>query len=132
MKRLHLLIIVLLFSLTGCGGGGAKTEIPSPARNEASIAGEKIGGEAMALFPTSTGDPLAGGKLFTSACAACHGRDMIQSNVIATKTDQELVEFIKVGGVPNEPVVMPPRGGNSWLNDDKLYDIVAYLRSLQK
>jgi mono/diheme cytochrome c family protein len=57
---------------------------------------------------------------------------MTQSELIATRTNQELVEFIKVGGVPGGPLVMPPRGGSPTLTDEELDDIAAYLRSLQK
>ncbi len=152
MKRMLYVTMVLLFSLAACGGGVAEKGTPFPAKAGASVAGEKMVGEAMAQLPTPTeepvadektfetaastptpaGDPIAGEKIFASACAACHGQDMTQSEFIAAKTDQELIEFIKIGGVPNEPLVMPPRGGNLSLTDEKLDDIAAYLRSLQK
>jgi mono/diheme cytochrome c family protein len=152
MKRMLWVITVLLLSLTACGGGVAEKGTPSPAGAGNPVTGEKIVGDTTVPFPTPTeipvageetfetvlpsltpaGDPVAGGKLFASACAACHGQDMTQSEFIATKTNQELVEFIKVGGVPDEPLVMPPRGGNPSLTDEKLDDIAAYLRSLQK
>jgi hypothetical protein len=57
---------------------------------------------------------------------------MTDSAFISEKTDRELVEFLKVGGLPDEPPVMPPRGGNPSLTDEKLVDIAAYLRSMQK
>jgi mono/diheme cytochrome c family protein len=152
MKNLLIVITVLLLSLTGCGGGVSEKEALSPAAVEASVVGEKIVGQAVVLFPTPieeqdvqvkmvktaaptptpAGDPIAGEKIFVSACAACHGQDIIHSEFIATRTDQELVEFIKVGGLPNEPLVMPSRGGNPSLTDKNLDDIAAYLRSLQK
>jgi mono/diheme cytochrome c family protein len=152
MKNLLIVITVLLLSLTGCGGGVAGKGTPSPAPADDSVAGEKIVGQAIVLFstptdepvaeekrfetaaptPTSAGDPIAGEKIFVSACAACHGQDMIHSEFIATRTDHELIEFIKVGGLPDEPLVMPPRGGNPTLTDENLDDIAAYLRSLQK
>jgi hypothetical protein len=40
-------------------------------------------------------------------------KDMTHSELIAGKTDQELVEFIKLGGAPGEPLVMLPKGGSS-------------------
>lgn len=152
MKRMVLVITVLLFTLAGCGGDVAEKGTPSPTVAEAPVVAEKIAGQAVVLFstptkepvvgektvekasviPTSAGDPLAGEKIFVSACAACHGQDMIHSEFIATKTDQELIEFIKAGGLPNEPLVMPPRGSNPTLTDESLDDIAAYLRSLQK
>jgi hypothetical protein len=57
---------------------------------------------------------------------------MTQSELIASKTDPDLVKFLKVGGEPDEPRVMPPKGGAPSLTDKNLADIVAYLRTLQK
>jgi len=152
MKRMLIVITVLLLGLVACGDSVAEKGTPSPAAVEASVVGEKTFGEAMAQLPTpteesvssektfetlaatpiATGDPIAGEKIFVSACAACHGQDMIHSEFIATRTDHELIEFIEVGGLPDEPLVMPPRGGNPTLTDENLDDIAAYLRSLQK
>jgi copper(I)-binding protein len=92
------------------------------------------------------GDAAKGKELFT-ACSACHGpagegvpglgKDMTQSEFIGEKTDDELVEFIKAGRPASDSlnttgVNMPPKGGNPALSDEDLYDIVAYMRSLQK
>jgi mono/diheme cytochrome c family protein len=96
---------------------------------------------------TSSGDPAAGQELFAGTCAACHGptgegiaglgKDMTTSEFIAGKTDDELVAFIKVGRDPSDPlnttgVGMPARGGNPALTDEDLFDIVAYIRTLQQ
>jgi mono/diheme cytochrome c family protein len=72
----------------------------------------------------------------------CHGsegegipgmsKDMTQSELIASNTNQELVEFIKLGGAPDEALVMLPKAGNPALTDANLYDVVAYLRTLQE
>jgi mono/diheme cytochrome c family protein len=152
MKRMFVVITVLLLSLAACGDSVVEKLTPSPTAAEVPVVGEKVAGEAVLLFPTSTeakdapvkmvetaaptatpaGDPLAGGKIFVRACAACHGQDMTQNEFIATRTDRELVEFIAVGGVPDGPLVMPPRGGNPTLTNENLVDIVAYLRFLQK
>jgi mono/diheme cytochrome c family protein len=115
------LILILILSLAACGNGA-----PSQA---ASLQGPP-------------GDPAVGEKIFVSTCAACHGlqgqgvpglsQDMTQSQLIASQTDQELLEFIKVGGLPDKPLVMPPKGGTPSLTDRNLVDIVAYIRLLQK
>ncbi len=112
--------------LSACGGGSAPTE-PPPT-------------------PAPAGDPVRGEELFVT-CAACHGpngegveglgKDMTASEFIASKSDDELVEFIKVGRAPDDPlnttgVAMLPKGGNPALSDEDLYDIVAYIRTLQK
>lgn len=110
---------------------------PAPAPTQASSA---------APAQTSTGDPVAGQTLFTS-CAACHGptgeglpglgKDLTSSEFVSTKTDAELVDFIKVGRDPSDPlnttgVAMPPKGGNPALSDEDLFNILAYIRTLQK
>ena len=152
MTRMFVVITILLLGLAACGDSVAEKVTPSPSAVEVPVVGEKVAGEAVMLFPTPTnaqdapaktvetaapiptpaGDPLAGGKFFVSACAACHGPDMTRNEFIGTRTDRELAEFIKIGGLPDEPLVMPPRGGNPTLTDENLVDIAAYLRSLQK
>ncbi len=120
MKNLLYLIVALLLilalGLSACGGSASK------------------------------GDSAAGKELFIT-CAACHGpvgegveglgKDMTTSEFIAGQTDDELIAFIKVGRDPSHPdnttgVAMLPKGGNPALTDDDLYDIVAYMRTLQK
>ena len=100
--------------------------VPSPTPVE-----EKIFRE-VTPSPTPVGDPVVGEKLFVSACRICHRKNMIHNEFIAGSTDQALVEFIKTGGVPGQPFVMLPKGGKPSLTDQNLYDIVAYLRTLQK
>ena len=62
---------------------------------------------------------------------------MTTSQFIASKTDDELVAFIKVGRDPSDPlnttgVAMPSKGGNPALSDEDFYNIVAYIRTIQK
>jgi mono/diheme cytochrome c family protein len=114
-----ILLLILALGLAACAGGDSQAAAPSAAY---------------------VGDPVAGERIFASACAACHGlkgegvpglsQDMTQSELIVTKTDQELSEFIKLGGVPGEPPVMLPKGGAASLTDQNLVDIVAYIRLL--
>jgi disulfide bond formation protein DsbB len=119
------LLLVLAVGLSACGGSSEPEQVAAP---------------------TSQGDAAKGQEKFT-ACSACHGpegagvpglgKDMTQSEFIAGKTDDELVEFIKAGRPASDSlnttgVDMPPKGGNPALSDEDLYDIVAYIRSLQK
>lgn len=127
MKKHLFLILVLLLALTvslaACGGSNDS----APAQ-------------------VSKGDPDKGQENFT-ACSACHGptgegvpglgKDMTQSEFIAGKTDEELVEFIKTGRPASDPlnttgVDMPPKGGNPALSEEDLYDIVAYIRTIHQ
>lgn len=100
-----------------------------------------------AAAPSASGDAAAGQALFASTCSACHGptgegipglgKDMTTSQFIAEKTDQELVDFIKVGRGSTDPlnttgVDMPPKGGNPSLDDEDLANIVSYIRTIHK
>jgi disulfide bond formation protein DsbB len=58
------------------------------------------------------------------------------SEFVLSKSDEELVEFIKVGRQPDDPlnttgIAMPPKGGNPAISDSDLYDIVAWIRTLK-
>ena len=127
------LLLTLVLGLTACGGS------TSPSQDEGKA------DSAQAAAPI--GDPVAGQTLFITSCATCHGlageglpglgKDMTTSEFIASKTDAELVEFIKVGRDPSDSlnttgVAMPPKGGNPALDENDLFDIVSYLRVLQK
>jgi mono/diheme cytochrome c family protein len=125
MSRSSLLIILLLLiaaSLSACGGS--------------TVSAKEI----------TSADPAAGQALFMSSCVACHGpkaeglpglgKNLVASDFVAGQTDQELVEFLKVGRPPTDPlnttgVLMPPKGGRADLTDQDLHNIVAYLRGLQ-
>jgi len=120
------LLVIVILVLAGCGGGAAPAiEPPTPA---------------------PPADAARGEKLFATSCATCHGsdgagvkglgKDLTSGEFISSKTDDELVEFIKVGRPADDPlnttgVAMLPRGGNPSLTDEDLNDIVAYIRTLQ-
>jgi disulfide bond formation protein DsbB len=131
------LLLILALSLAACGGSSQQSSQSSG------------GAQAQASQPEQApaGDPAAGKEKFGVTCVACHGpagegvpglgKDMTTSEFIAGKTDTELVEFIKVGRDPSDPlnttgVAMPPKGGNPALNDQDLYNLVAFIRILQK
>ena len=143
MKRVVYLVMVILLltglSLASCGGGSVP---PQEAKKS-----EAAPATVAPTQATKKGDPAVGEKSFASICAACHGptgkgiqglgKDMTTSEFIAGKTDDELVAFIKVGRDPSDPlnttgVAMPPKGGNPAFNDDDLYNIVAYIRTIHK
>jgi mono/diheme cytochrome c family protein len=115
------LFLMLVAGLAACRGGAPEEASPAPI---------------------DAGDTAAGEKVYARACVTCHGskgegvpgmsKDMTQSELIAGKTNQELVEFIKLGGAPGEALVMLPKAGNPALSDANLYDVVAYLRTLQE
>ena len=97
--------------------------------------------------PPPSFDPVlaAQGEELYASCQACHGPDargvtglgktLVGSPFVDSKTDAELVAFIKVGRGTDDPenttgVGMPAKGGNPALTDDDLLAIVNYIRSL--
>ena len=124
-----ILALVLLFGVAACGRSSG--DAPDPTDKEAA--------------PDSGGDALGGQEIYAGLCVACHGPDatgveglgknLIESEFVASKTDSELVAFIAEGRPASHEenttgVDMPPRGGNPSLTDDDLLSVVAYLRSL--
>lgn len=104
-------------------------------------------GGSPAPSPTPRGSAAAGKTKFESVCANCHGPDatgmpglgknLVTSEFARGKTDDQLVAFISQGRPATDPlnttgVAMPPRGNNPAFTDEDLYDIVAYIRTLEK
>ena len=92
------------------------------------------------------GDLAKGQAAWKTTCRACHGvagegiagqgKDIRGSQFIAGKTDDQLIDFVKVGRMPFDPlnttgIQMPPKGGNPLLKDQDLRDIVAYVRTFK-
>ena len=110
--------------------------------------------EAAAPPPTSSdtttpsgvaGDPVAGEQVYSSTCAACHGPAaegvpglgpaLAGNEFVSSLSDDELVAFLEEGRPADHPdnatgIAMPPKGGNPSLTDQDLYDVVAFLRTL--
>lgn len=93
------------------------------------------------------GSAAKGKELFQETCTTCHGMhgqgvphlgaDLQTSKFVASSTDAQLVAFIEQGRAASDPmnkmhVAMPPKGGNPALSTQDLYDIVAFLREIQK
>ncbi|HMQ14496.1 MAG TPA: cytochrome c oxidase subunit 3 [Phycisphaerae bacterium] len=90
---------------------------------------------------------MKGRELFRNTCASCHGlrgegvqgqgKDMRGSEFIGRLDDAGLLAFVQRGRMPNESLnttgrMMPPRGGNPFLTDESLLDIIAYVREIQR
>jgi mono/diheme cytochrome c family protein len=118
-----------------------------PGVNEALAESGRQAEAASAPEHPILGDPAAGEALFTGTCSACHGqagegipglgKDLTASPFVTDKVDQELVNFIKIGRDPGDPlnttgIGMPPKGGNPTLDDEDLQNIISYLRTIQK
>ncbi len=94
-----------------------------------------------------TADIEMGAKLYVMSCISCHGPDanglpklgktLRASAFVDQLDDDQLIEFVMKGRSTSDPlnttkVDMPPRGGNPALNEDRLFQVVAYLRWLHK
>lgn len=138
MRRLWILSVLLIavIVLAACGGGAA-TPAPAPT-----TAPEPTAAPAT---PAMVGDAAAGEKDYNQYCVACHGpgavgvdklgKSWVTSQFIKSQTDDQLLAFIKVGRPASDAanttgVDMPPKGGNPALTDQQLYDIIAYMRTI--
>lgn len=98
----------------------------------------------IVVEPVKTGP--TGEERYKSTCSACHGpdarglpnvgKDLVVSEFGRSQTDQQLLEFIKKGRMPDDPLnttklAMPPKGGNPSLSDGDILSIIAHVRSLQ-
>ncbi len=94
----------------------------------------------------STG-PIVGHKQYVAYCSSCHGvngegmeglgKPLTSSTFAVTKTDKELMNFIKTGRPMWDPenttgIDMPPKGGNPALSDEEIMLIIAYIREIDK
>jgi mono/diheme cytochrome c family protein len=138
---------VLAVLLTGCGrsndvGGG----VQSPRAGGAApvvltVAPANLGSENV-----DPPDPEVGQQVFMHSCATCHGFraqglphqgvPLRTSAYVAQHDDASLVAFIKKGRSAQDPsnasgMPMPPRGNNPALSDERLADVVSYLRQVQ-
>jgi disulfide bond formation protein DsbB len=138
-------VLALLFILIAAGAVWATQLRPAIAPAPA----EPVTVNRAPAVPAqpASGDAAAGQQLFTATCAACHGpggegvqglgKALTTSEFTVGQSDVQLVDFIKAGRDPSDPlnttgIGMPPKGGNPALSDDDLFDIVAFIRSIQE
>lgn len=91
-------------------------------------------------------DPEIGREVFVQTCATCHGFQaqglphqgaaLRTSPFVTAQNDKDLLAFIRKGRPARDPnnksgVAMPPSGNNPALSDERLLDVVAYLRQVQ-
>lgn len=122
-----LLAVGLLLMGFGCGKGNDATTPSGPAAYVA--------------------DPETGHEVYRQACINCHGPTgagmphngaaLTTSTFVASQTDAQLADFIKKGRPAWDPgnksgVAMPANGNvPGGLDDDRLLDVVAFLRQIQ-
>lgn len=121
---------------------------PAPAATGADGSAEGSGGASHYEDDEyETEDVAAGARYYAMSCVSCHGADanglpslgksLRTSEFVKGLDDDALIEFLTKGRSTSDPlnttkVDMPPRGGNPALNDDRLFQVVAYLRWLPK
>jgi disulfide bond formation protein DsbB len=105
------------------------------------------GGSSQGGSSSTQGGESNGEQLFTANCSACHGvggvgiqglgKPLTTSEFVGQLSDEELLNFIKIGRLGNDPlnttgIPMPPKGGNPALTDEEIKEIIAYLRSIHQ
>ncbi len=108
---------------------------------------EVKGAEQTATLIEYVPSASRGRMVFAGTCSSCHGpdgaglpnqgADLHEGGFVASKTDKELLTFLKLGrqswdADSKMKLQMPPRGGNPVLTDEHLQDVVVYLRDLVK
>lgn len=93
-----------------------------------------------------SGDVEEGRKIFATSCVTCHGPrgeglpslapSLRGSAFIAAADDAAIHQVIRLGRAVSDPAnksgkVMPARGGNPFLGDDKIVHLVAFVRAIQ-
>jgi disulfide bond formation protein DsbB len=141
MKRSRIILLgialVLMLALAACGGDSGSDSSTSSSSSDT----------AAPVAEVSAGDAVAGEAKFNEICIACHGpggvgveglgKPFTTSEFVTTKSDAELLAFVKVGRPVGDPdnttgIDMPPKGGNPALTDAQLMDIIAYIRTLHE
>lgn len=90
-----------------------------------------------------TGDPVLGAKSYAATCAACHGVNGVgipqvapalrHTEFMSASPDAAVQAVIVIGRMADDPAsatgrAMPARGGNPFLTDADVANIIAYLR----
>jgi mono/diheme cytochrome c family protein len=97
---------------------------------------------AMALTaPVARADGGDGSAAFDLYCMACHGADargidglgvtLVGSAFVTRTPVAELVEFLKIGRLPDDPATLTGRAmpGFGWVSDSELTAVVEFLKS---
>ena len=132
-------VAVFALVVSACGGSDSGDAATTVAPTTTAAATTTVATVA------SRGDADNGEALYQRSCMACHGAEgagieglgkpWVGSTFINDRTDEEMFDFLLVGRPADDPlnttgIAMLPRGGNQNLTDDDLYDLIAYMRTL--
>lgn len=142
-RRLALIALLALASSLAVG----QARPPDPGGDPPPSPGPPAPSAAPLPSRAPTGpDPSAGAALYRSSCAECHGEAaegvhdrgtaLRNSEFVRSRGDSTLLEFIRKGRSPGDAdhrgaARMPGRGGNTYLPDASIRDVIAYLRLIQ-
>jgi disulfide bond formation protein DsbB len=129
----------------GCGDDVADPGV-SPDLTSARGASPYLATSTETLWPDDpASDAEDGRQLYIATCAACHGAGgqglphqgpgLCGSGFLAQSSEGELLAFLVTGRPVGDRrntsgIAMPPRGGNPYLTDRHLGQIIAYLRTM--
>jgi heme/copper-type cytochrome/quinol oxidase subunit 3/cytochrome c5 len=119
---------------------------PTPAATSTPLATTDPAADPAAdAAARARGDALRGARAYRASCAGCHGREgegvtnlglpLVGTPFMRQADDQALRAVIVDGRQPGDSAsqmgqLMPPRGGNPFLRDEQIDDIIAFLRQL--
>ena len=118
----------------------------APVVMDYSHSGKRSQANVAAPVAMAQGNAEEGQKIFSTTCVTCHGPtggglpnlapSLRGSEFIATADDDAVAGVIRLGRAATDPSnkskkVMPARGGNPFLGDDKIVHLVAFIRSVQ-
>lgn len=140
-----LIALVMIAPIALGGGQIIRSDMAERARLAKAEAELQLAHERLVEGPAGAilaAEAAAHGRdLFLVTCAACHaadgtgvaglGKDLTQSDFVASLDDAGLHAFLVTGRPGAKPLPMPPKGGNPDLTDDDLADVVAFLRGMQ-
>lgn len=141
-----MLVVVAALVLAACGGGGDDAPTPTPPGQGAQAPAQSEAPAAEEVAAVPAGDAAVGETTYNQICIACHGpggtgveglgKPLTTSEFVAGLSDGELHDFIMRGRDVSDPanttgVAMPPKGGNPALDDEDIYNVVAFIRRIQ-
>ncbi|WP_442508524.1 c-type cytochrome [Novipirellula sp. SH528] len=118
----------------------------APVVMDYSQSGKRSQANVAAPVAMAEGNAEEGQKIFSTTCITCHGPtggglpnlapSLRDSEFIAAADAAAVAGVIRLGRAATDPnnkskKVMPARGGNPFLGDDKIVHLVAFIRSVQ-
>ncbi len=141
-SRKFQIILLLLMTLIACGDNAKETAKVKPP----TAAPEKTAPAAVVAQPEQNPVPQKTRDVYQWYCTQCHGlkgkgdginakhltvppRDHTKGEYLETRTDKQLFDAIKLGGLAVGRAPCMPSWGNT-LKDETIHSLVRYIREL--